>query len=46
MLITRGDSSGTLSLVGSDYDGVPSVEHPSSSLMRDLCKFLSSSGSN
>jgi len=31
MLITKGDSSSTLSLVGSDYDGAPSVQHPSSS---------------
>jgi len=41
MLITGGDSSGTLSVVGSDDDGAPSVEHLSSSLLRDLRKFLS-----
>jgi len=46
MLITRGDSSGTLSMVGSDDDGAPSVEHLSSSLLRDLRRFLSSSGSS
>ena len=43
MLITGGDSSGTLSVVGSDDDGAPLVEHLSSSLLRDLRKFLSSS---
>ena len=40
MLITGGDSSGTLSVVGSDDDGALSVEHLSSSLLRDLRKFL------
>jgi len=46
MLITGGDSSGTLSVVGSDDDGAPLVEHLSSSLLRDLRKFLSSSESS
>jgi len=35
MLITGGDSSCTLSVVGSDDDGAPSVEHLSSILLRD-----------
>ena len=39
MLITRGDSSGTLSVVGWDNNGAPSVEHLSSSLLRELRKF-------
>jgi len=39
MLIIEGDSSGTLSVVGSNDDGAPSVEHLSSSLLRDLRKF-------
>jgi len=46
MLITKGDSSSTLSVVGSDDYGAPSVEHPNSSVLRDLRKFLSSSGTN
>jgi len=29
-----------------DDNGAPLVEHPNSSLLHDLCKFLSSSGSN
>jgi len=36
MLIIGGDSSGTLSVVGSDDGGAPSVEHLRSSLLRDL----------
>jgi len=46
MLITGGDSNDTLSMVGSYDDDAPSVEHLSSSLLRDLHKFLSSSGSS
>jgi len=40
MIIIGGDSTDTLSMVGSDDDGAPS------SLLRDLRKFLSSSGSS
>jgi len=46
MLITEGDYSGTISVVGLDDDGVPSVEHLGSSLLRDLRKFRSSSESS
>jgi len=46
MSITGGDSSGTLSLVASNHEGSPLVEHSNSSLLRDLHKFLSSYGSN
>ena len=42
MLITGGDSNGTLSVVASDDDGALSVEHPDLILLRDLRKFLSS----
>jgi len=40
ILITGSDSSSTLSVVGSNDNGAPLVEHPSSSLMCDLRKLF------
>jgi len=46
VFVNKEDESGIVFVVASNVEGVPSITHPNSSLLRALRKFHSSFGSN